>query len=155
MNTFDVQPLDEPLRPLLDKFYRAHRSPMRAASDAQLWVARAPQIIGGLCLTPVADGRWLTGLLVDPAWRGQAVASRLIEQALLQQPGPTWLFCHPDLLGFYQRSGFVETALLPPALADRLARYQRSKALLAMVRIGGFSALTRQPPDQAPETTPR
>ena len=125
--------LSDTSRPLLDKFYRAQGSSMRAAAGARLWVARAPQIIAGLSLSSVAEGNWLTGLFVDPAWRNQAIARRLIEQASAQCQGPIWLFCHPDLLGFYQKLGFSQATALPQALADRLARYSRSKPLMALV----------------------
>lgn len=120
------------LRPLVDKFYRAHRSPMRAPSGALVWVARRQEILAALCLTPIDAGHWLTGLLAAPTARCQGLASRLIEQALAHTPGPVWLFCHPQLVGFYQRLGFVQTGHLPPSLCERLARYQRSKPLVAM-----------------------
>lgn len=119
-------------QPLLDKFYRTHRSPMRSSGAAQLWVAREQEIIGALSLTPVAEGVWLTGLFVAPQWRGQTIAGRLIASALNGWTGPVWLFCHPDLMRFYERSGFWPTTDLPPALADKLTRYQRTKALVAM-----------------------
>jgi GNAT superfamily N-acetyltransferase len=125
-------PLTEPLRPLLNKFYRTHNSPMRAASEGQLWVARRGQIIAGLCLTPVAQGQWLTGLFVDPACRGQRLATQLVERALAQLDGPVWLFCHPDLQPFYERLGFTLDPPLPQSLKDRLGRYVRSKSLIAM-----------------------
>lgn len=134
MPTPDFIELPAIQRPLLDKFYRTHGSSMRAAGGARLWVACTQGIIAGLSLSAVADGDWLTGLFVDPAWRGQAVARRLIEQAGAQCQGPLWLFCHPDLLGFYQRLGFDNARVLPQALADRLARYSRTKPLLALVR---------------------
>ncbi|HEY6611737.1 MAG TPA: GNAT family N-acetyltransferase [Pseudomonas sp.] len=122
------------LKPLLGKFYRTHRSPMRAPDGAQTWVARRQEILAALNLTPVDHGHWLTGLLVAPTERRQGLASQLIEHALARTTGPVWLFCHPDLLGFYQRLGFEPATQLPPALAERLARYQRSKALLALAR---------------------
>lgn len=90
-------------RRLLDHFYRQHGSRMRAAGDAELWVARAPGIVAGLSLSAVGEGVWLTGLFVDPQQRGQGVAGQLIEAALEQAKGPTWLFCHPDLVPFYER----------------------------------------------------
>lgn len=121
-------------QPLLDKFYRAQRSPMRAPNGAQTWVARRQEILAALNLTPVDNGHWLTGLLVASTMRRQGLASQLIEHALARTLGPVWLFCHPDLLDFYRRLGFVPAADLPPALAERLARYQRSKALLALER---------------------
>jgi GNAT superfamily N-acetyltransferase len=124
--------LADTLRPLLNKFYRAHNSPMRAASDGQSWVAKRGTIIAGLNLVPAAQGHWLTGLFVDPAHRGQGVAGRLVERARNSNAGPVWLFCHPDLQGLYQRMGFTPASALPQGLADRLARYQRSKPLVAM-----------------------
>lgn len=116
---------------------------MRAASDAQLWVARAPSIIAGLSLSPVGDGYWLTGLFVDPQQRNKGMAGRLIEAALEQANGPTWLFCHPDLVPFYQRLGFHMAGQLPESLASRLLRYQRSKRLVALER--AQSSLTSSP----------
>lgn len=129
--TFGILP--DALLPLVDKFYRSHRSPMRAAKGATIWVAKQQELIGALSLTTVADGQWLTGLFVAPHWRGQAVAGRLLEEALRVQTGPVWLFCHPELAGFYQRAGFVLCGDLPGVLADRLRRYGRTKALVAMV----------------------
>ena len=116
---------------------------MRAASDAQLWVARAPGIIAGLSLSPVGDGYWLTGLFVDPQQRNKGMAGRLIEAALEQANGPTWLFCHPDLVPFYPRLGFHMAGQLPESLASRLLRYQRSKRLVALER--AQSSLTSSP----------
>ncbi|WP_339462261.1 GNAT family N-acetyltransferase [Pseudomonas sp. EA_105y_Pfl2_R69] len=125
------------LKPLADKFYRAHRSPMRAGQSDQLWVAQQGEIVAALCLRPVASGQWLTSLLVAPALRSQGLARQLIEQALDGRDEPVWLFCQPQLLGFYQRLGFDECPRLPAPLAERLARYRRSKNLLALVRQSG------------------
>ncbi|WP_449434414.1 GNAT family N-acetyltransferase [Pseudomonas putida] len=108
---------------------------MRAASDGELWVARGNAIIAGLSLTAVADGHWLTGLFVDPSWRNQGVAAQLIDAALAQARGSTWLFCHPDLAPFYQRLAFDLAHSLPEPLAARLQRYQRSKRLVALMRV--------------------
>lgn len=127
--------LPEACRPLLNKFYREHQSPMRAASKGQAWVARQQQLeIGALCLTAVEDGHWLTGLFVAPSWRSQGIARRLIEAALGALEGPVWLFCHPELLGFYQPIGFNEAQRLPVALGERFMRYRRGKPLVALCR---------------------
>ncbi|MGY4492761.1 GNAT family N-acetyltransferase [Pseudomonas sp. TE3610] len=133
--SIDYGPLAADLWPLLNKFYREQRSSMRGDKAAQAWVARQGEIVAALNLTPVADGHWLTGLLVALACRGQGVASALVQHAVASVPGPVWLFCDPDLAGFYQRLGFVEQYDLPQALAERLVRYQRSKALIAMALI--------------------
>ncbi len=119
-------------RPLLDKFYRAQRSPMRTGQAQHLWVARRDEIIAGLCLSPIDDGHWLTGLWVAFHERERGIASRLLRQVIAQTEGPIWLFCHPDLQRFYQRQGFYPAPCLPAFLAERLKRYQQSKALLAM-----------------------
>ncbi|MDN5675362.1 MAG: GNAT family N-acetyltransferase [Pseudomonas sp.] len=116
---------------------------MRAAGDAELWVARAPGSVAGLSLSGVGEGFWLTGLFVDPQQRGQGVAGQLIEAALEQEKGPTWLFCHPDLVPFYARLGFHMAVQLPQTLAGRLQRYQRSKRLIALQR--GQSSLSSSP----------
>ncbi|MDH0300443.1 MULTISPECIES: GNAT family N-acetyltransferase [unclassified Pseudomonas] len=130
-------------RRLLEQFYRQHGSRMRAAGDGQQWVARAGEIVAGMNLTPMAGGQWLTGLFVAPSWRGQQVASRLVETALGDAATATWLFCHPDLVRFYQRLAFTPATTLPEMLASRLARYQRGKTLVAMVR--GQSSATSSP----------
>ncbi len=134
MPAIEFYPLSELSRPLLDKFYREHRSPMRAGGEAQLWVAKHTEIVGGLCLTRVADGQWLTGLFVAPALRGQGIARRLIAAALADVKRPVWLFCHPDLMGFYQGVGFEAAPGLPHVLAERFVRYSRTKPLVALVR---------------------
>ncbi|SDS78171.1 Acetyltransferase (GNAT) domain-containing protein [Pseudomonas asplenii] len=132
MPDLDYSPLPQSLRPLLDKFYRAHGSSMRASGEGQLWVARDGGIIAGLSLTAVMEGFWLTGLFVEPRWRGRGVAGELIANALATVAGPTWLFCHPDLRGFYEKLGFSHATRLPQALADRLVRYSRNKSLIAL-----------------------
>ncbi len=80
----------------------------------------------------MAEGHWLTSLFVAPALRGQAIAATLVQQSLAHTPGPVWLFCNPELLAFYQRLGFTPCQRLPEALANRLARYTRSKPLVAL-----------------------
>lgn len=126
--------LPDHLRPLADKFYRSHRSAMRTRSDHQVWVARDGEIVAALCLQQAAHGHWLTSLLVAPARRQQGLASDLIAAALEETGKPTWLFCHPDLQPFYERVGFQPCTDLPSPLAERLARYQRTKTLGAMLR---------------------
>ncbi|MEX3773424.1 GNAT family N-acetyltransferase [Pseudomonas sp. MYb118] len=126
--------LDEPLWPLMNKFYRAHQSSMKAVRDARLWVARREEIVGALCLRPVAGGYWLTGLFVDPACRGQGVAAGLIDAAVQGLELPVWLYCHPDLRGFYEGCGFSFDPEMPYAMVERLSRYARSKPMIAMGR---------------------
>ncbi|UTW08784.1 GNAT family N-acetyltransferase [Pseudomonas benzenivorans] len=120
------------LTPLADKFYRSHRSPMRPRQQDRVWVARQQDILAALCLRPVAGGQWLTSLFVAPQHRRQGLGRQLVERALASAEGPTWLFCHPELHPFYQPLGFSSHACLPTELSERLQRYQRHKALIAL-----------------------
>ena len=133
MSSPHYRQLPPPLRPLVDKFYRSHRSPMRSQAGDEVWVAEhAGDIIAALSLRAVTGGQWLTSLFVAPALRRQGVAATLLDQALAEHPEAVWLFCHPDLQGFYQCRGFVAGQPLPAELAERLARYQRSKSLVSL-----------------------
>ena len=121
------------LRPLVDKFYRGHRSPMRSQAGDKIWVAeRGDEIVAALSLRPLAGGQWLTGLFVAPALRRQGVAAALLGHSLALHPEPVWLFCHPELRNFYQRLGFEDCQSLPTELAERLTRYQRTKSLIPL-----------------------
>lgn len=126
-------PVPDLQRPLVDKFYRAHRSSMRGKGEATLWVAKDDEIVGALNLTPIADGHWLTGVFVAPSRRRAGVAGRMINAALGEVEGPVWLFCDPELSGFYQRLGFVATEHLSAELTGRLMRYRQTKTLIALV----------------------
>lgn len=122
-------------RPLLNKFYKLHRSPMRSSTE-QAWVARSGDIVAALNLSPVADGYWLTGLFTDPTVRGRGVAGALIHKVREQHAGSIWLFCQPTLTDFYARLGFHRCDDLPAPLGERLQRYQRSRELVAMTHSG-------------------
>ncbi|MEB0046304.1 MULTISPECIES: GNAT family N-acetyltransferase [unclassified Pseudomonas] len=124
--------LAEPLWPLMNKFYRAHQSPMKAVREAQLWVARRGEIVAALCLRPVSGGHWLTGLFVAAHCRQQGIAATLIDKAVTGLDSPVWLYCHPDLRGFYERQGFCADPQMPYAMVERLSRYARSKPMIAM-----------------------
>ena len=87
MTAIIYAPLEAVLWPLMNKFYRAHQSSMKAVRDAQLWVARQEEIIAGLCLRPMAHGYWLTGLFVAPELRGQGVAGALVSRLLTTGAG--------------------------------------------------------------------
>ncbi len=60
------------------------------------------------------------GVIVNAAYRGQGLASRLLGEVLRLAgtlgPQLVILFCHRDRAGLYQRSGFVE---IPPPVVVR------------------------------------
>lgn len=134
MTDLYYRPLPASLKPLAQKFYRAHRSAMRTHHSDRIWTAQQGEICAALCLRPVESGVWLTSLLVAPPLRRQGIASRLIEHALADHNEPVWLFCHPQLTTFYRRFGFAPCDALPHSLAERLQRYRRSKPLIALMR---------------------
>ena len=118
---------------LLNKFYRSHGSRMRISLPSEAWVVRNPTIIGGLCLTAVAEGYWLTGLFVAPEHRQQGLAQQLIKHIqTVYCASPIWLFCNPELIDFYQQTNFTIAEQLPEPLSHRLARYQQYKKLIAL-----------------------
>src|SRR5690606_24779896 len=103
----DISPLTPIQFPLLDKFYRAQRSPMRIGRAERAWVARSGgEVVAGVCLTPVAHGYWLTGLLVAPAYRNGGLATALLGRLRAQVSGPDGQLWHPDLQEIYQESDF-------------------------------------------------
>lgn len=133
MLTLHCRCLPALLRPLVNKFYRCHRSPMRGQAEDETWVAEHNgEIVAALNLRPVAGGQWLTGLFVAPAFRRQGIAAHLLSHSLAQHPEAIWLFCHPDLRPFYLRLEFADCDQLPGELAERLGRYQRSKSLVSL-----------------------
>lgn len=130
---FSVHHLAKNQHTLLRKLYRNHNSPMRITQQAEVWVVRNPTVVAGVCLSPVADGLWLTSLFTAPETRQQGVASLLVKQVQAFYLGqPIWLFCHPQLDSFYRRLGFKQTQQLPESLRSRLTRYQQHKTLIAM-----------------------
>ncbi|MCW3149028.1 GNAT family N-acetyltransferase [Stutzerimonas stutzeri] len=141
MPALEIQQLSAAQQPLIVRFYRAHNSRNRVRPQAQCWVARRGEIVGGLCLTPVASGHFLTGLLVAPSERNQGIGAQLVECALRDIHQPVWLFCQPRLYGFYARLGFTSATTLPEPLADRLARYQQTKTLIALQRNDWISTM--------------
>ena len=132
MPPLHIEPLAEPLWPLLNKFYRSHNSSMKALKGGRLWVVRDGEIVAGLCLSPVMGGQWLTGVFVAPSYRGQRLAAQLIGEAVAGCEGTVWLLCHPDLERLYQRMGFSQDTVLPQSLSERLVRYKRNKPMIAM-----------------------
>lgn len=129
--------LPENLHPLANRFYRAHRTAMKARTHHQVWAIQRVDIEACLCVQPMEEGYWLTNLLVAPPLRSQGRASGLLREVREQVAGPIWLFCHPALREFYSRAGYVECEALPRSLADRLTRYRQSKELIALCNLPG------------------
>ncbi|MCJ8169259.1 GNAT family N-acetyltransferase [Atopomonas sediminilitoris] len=121
------------LLPLVNKFYKSHRSAMRANTGALLWgLEQNAEQVAALCLAAHDKGFWLTGLFVAPNWRQQGFGHQLVRTVQSHYQQPLWLFCHPELTSWYQRVGFQRATTLPAALQERLQRYQQHKVLVAL-----------------------
>ncbi len=87
-----------------------------------------------------ADGTLeLASLAVRPAWRGQGLARRLVEQLLSQSPRPLYLTCRSSLGVFYQRFGF--RVLASGELTPYFRRLQRLATGMMQVFRGGETLL--------------
>jgi N-acetylglutamate synthase-like GNAT family acetyltransferase len=89
-----------------------------------LAVDELDQMAGCAQVKPHGDGtQELASLAVQPGWRGQGVARRLIEHLLAQHPAPLYLTCRSHLQSLYEKFGFqaVPQGELP-AYFRRIAR---------------------------------
>ncbi|TBU99980.1 GNAT family N-acetyltransferase [Stutzerimonas kirkiae] len=141
MHTLTFQHLPSQQHPLIARFYRNQKSSMRASKGAKYWVARRKEIVAACCLTPVADGYWLTSLLVAPDERNRGIASLLLQRLSSGIAAPIWLFCHPSLQPLYAKAGFTPCDEIPPPLAERLTRYRRNKSLIALCKAPAMKTL--------------
>jgi len=72
-----------------------------------LAVDQHDRLAGCAQVKPHGDGtRELASLAVQPAYRGQGVARRLIEYLLAHHPPPLYLTCRSRLQPFYEKFGF-------------------------------------------------
>lgn len=136
LETPDAVNLPHIAYPLANQFYRSNRSRMRARGHHQVLVLHGSEIHAALCLQPVADGNWLTNLLVGLGCRRRGYAAALLARAREEVKGPIWLFCHPDLECLYESAGYRRCSGLPAELASRLDRYRQTKMLIAMLHAG-------------------
>ena len=119
--------------PRVKHFHKKHQLSQPLREDA-LWVIAENETWLGVARFVAIDDHqawWLRGLLIQPQYRHQGLASRLLQQALTQHPHCT-AFAMPHLDDFYQQLGFK--AVSPAALADQLqtlfTTYQQQKPTL-------------------------
>ena len=94
---------------------------------------------------PHRDGtRELASLAVQPAYRGQGVARRLIEHLLARTPSPLYLTCRSTLQPFYEKFGFQVVS--PQELPPYFRRIARLAALFGrgLASPGGLRLLRRK-----------
>jgi len=75
------------------------------------------QFMGCAQLKQHRDGSFeLASLAVESGYRGQGVASAIIEHLLAHSPRPLYLMCQPALAPLYEKFGFrvIELDAMPP-----------------------------------------
>jgi len=86
-------------------------------------------------LRSIGQRQLLIGVLVDELWRGQGIATALLQQlqsALAERD--SYLFCAPALIELYQRQGFSLCERPAADIAQLLSRYLQHQQLVCMRR---------------------
>ncbi len=101
----------EPVRlALADRFYRTHGYKVKCAPHERVFVLSSPEgeWVAAARFVPQSSGHyWLRNLLVAPAYRGQGLATRLLNQVKpLIAPRGCYCFALPHLTDFYARLTF-------------------------------------------------
>lgn len=114
-------------------FHKSHQRSQPLRDDAVWIIADGETWLGVARFVPLHNHQawWLRGLFIQPSYRHQGLASRLLQQALTQHPNCS-AFAMPHLDAFYQLQGFkaVSPANLADELQTRFTTYQRQKPTL-------------------------
>jgi N-acetylglutamate synthase-like GNAT family acetyltransferase len=86
--------------------HRAHLNPMDLPWSRFLVAEDESGIVGIGQVRPHLGAPELASLVVREDRRGQGVGGRLIHALIAQLPGPTVLFCRPQLENYYAQFGF-------------------------------------------------
>lgn len=97
---------------LIDRFYRAQGYKVKCAVSERIYavVHDSKGFIATTRLVPQTSGHyWLRNLLVANDWRGQGIATKLM-QGLLPELAPSGCYCFalPHLTQFYAALGFIQ-----------------------------------------------
>ena len=79
----------------------------------RFWVAvdEEGRLAGCGQVKPHRDGtRELASIAVVPEWRGQGVASTIIQRLIVEHPGRLYLTCRASMGTYYERFGFRKVA---------------------------------------------
>lgn len=117
LSTVDKSYVFQPVEPvrfaLVDRFYRAQGYKVKCGVNERVYAIadKDERFIAAARLVPQNSGHyWLRNLLVASAWRGQGIATGLM-QKLLPDLAPRGCYCFalPHLTGFYTALGFAQT----------------------------------------------
>lgn len=124
------QPVDPERFALVDRFYRSQGYKVKCGANERVYAIanEAEGFIAAARLVPQSSGHyWLRNLLVASNWRGQGVATRLM-QKLLPDLAPRGCYCFalPHLKVFYGALGFAVDPVHCPG--DILRTYNTYRA---------------------------
>lgn len=115
---------------LVDRFYRAQGYKVKCAEAERVYVIANEDggFIAAVRLVPQRSGHyWLRNLLVANDWRGQGIATRLMQELLLDVvPRGCYCFALPHLTDFYAALGFIQNP--PHCPEDILCTYNTYRA---------------------------
>ena len=110
--------IDPESHALIDRFYRAQGYKVKCGANERVYAIVHPSegFIAAARLVPQTSGHyWLRNLLVASDWRGQGVATGLM-QKLLPDLAPQGCYCFalPHLTDFYTTLGFIQNPVHCP-----------------------------------------
>lgn len=137
MSHFDIQQLDPLKLPLVQKMYKAHYPSGKAKSSELIYVCYETNKLAGVVRIRAIDSwRLLTGMLVDPAFRGSGIGHALMDHCQANAlTHNDYCFAYKHLEHFYSQHGFltIDSEELPAQLRSLFERYSRSgKSLVPM-----------------------
>lgn len=105
------QPVDLARFALVDRFYRAQGYKVKCGANERIYAVASEDegFIAAARLVPQNSGHyWLRNLLVASNWRGQGIATGLMQE-LIPDLAPLGCYCFalPHLTHFYTALGFV------------------------------------------------
>ena len=127
-----LSPLPQALQPLLVRFYRAHNSRNRGA-EAVCWVAVAGRHPGGSMPDARRPRAFPDRAAGNPAGTQSRNRCTTGARGTGRQRGAGLAVLQARTVAFYTRLGFGVADQLPDTLAERLARYRRTKTLIALL----------------------
>lgn len=141
---FQIRPAQESEARRIRRMVRAARLNPLSLDWRQFIVARDEKGVVRGCgqVKHHRDGsRELASLVVEPGWRRQGIAGRIIQAIQTNEPPPLWLTCRSGLIPYYQRFGFIEITT-PEDMPPYFRRvYRLVGVLLRSARPGDYLAV--------------
>ena len=138
MNDLIFEKIDKIQIPVINQFYKAHyKKGLAKKSD---WVftirlASSNQLVACAKIKHIEDQMLLTGVVCDPAFQHQGIASYLIKEIqtfIDEDSKPLYCFPYPHLEIFYLRLGFIQSTKAQQSIKSLHQTYTVNKPLLLL-----------------------